>query len=95
MDKEKYGLNSTNIGEVTVAIKATSVSPVFFYAYTVNEGGGLEGFINHYKKDYYAENGGDTVVNAASGDAQYLANQPKIMDSRPAWVDLGQNLLFV
>ena len=86
----KYGLNSTNIGEVTTAIKAAGVSPVFFYAYTVNEGGGLGGFINHYGKNYYANNGGDTAVNAASGDAQYIADQSKIMDSRPAWGDLGQ-----
>jgi len=34
-------INSTNIGEVTTSIKATGVSSVFFYAYTVNEGGGL------------------------------------------------------
>ena len=88
---KKYGLNSTNIHDVTVAIKAAGVSPVFFYAYTVNEGGGLGGFINHYGKSYYAKNGGDTAVNAASGDAQYLAKESKVMTNPPAWVDLGQS----
>ncbi len=85
---KRYGLNSTNIGEVTAAVKAAGVSPVFFYAYTVNEGGGLGGFINHYKKTYYSENGGDTAINAASGDAQYLADWSKNMNSKPAWYDM-------
>lgn len=57
------------------------------YAYTVNENGGAGGFINHYAKDYYAENGGDMAVNAASGDAQYLADLSKNMNHQPAWTD--------
>ncbi|TCL60993.1 hypothetical protein EDD76_10190 [Kineothrix alysoides] len=92
---KKYDLNSTNIGEVTAAIKATGVSPVFFYAYVVNEGGGAGGFINHYGKNYYANNGGDTAVNAASGDAKYLASQSAKMNSSPAWIDAGNPVDFV
>lgn len=83
----RYGLNAANIGDVTAAIKAEGVSPVFFYAYTVNENGGAGGFINHYTKSYYAENGGDTAVNAARGDAQYLAEKSTDMNSQPAWTD--------
>lgn len=92
---KRYGLNSTNIGAVTAAVEANGVSPVFFYAYTVNEGGGAGGFINHYKKSYYSNNGGDTAVNAASGDAKYLASQSKIMNSQPAWIDAGNPVDFV
>ncbi|WP_040950108.1 RHS repeat-associated core domain-containing protein [Gorillibacterium massiliense] len=92
---KRYGLNSTNIGDVTAALEAAGVSPVFFYAYTVNEGGGAGGFINHYGKSYYSNHGGDTAVNAASGDAQYLASQSKNMNSQPAWIDLGNYVDFV
>ncbi|MBY9077096.1 hypothetical protein KIH86_04025 [Paenibacillus sp. HN-1] len=92
---KRYGLNSTNIGDVTVAIKAAGVSPVFFFAYTVNEGGGAGGFINHYRKSYYSSHGGDTAVNAASGDAHYLASASKNMNSKPAWIDMGNPVDFV
>jgi len=33
------GINSINIGQITATVNAAGVSPVFFYAYTVNEGG--------------------------------------------------------
>lgn len=90
-----YGLNSGNIGSVTSVVKAAGVSPVFFYAYAVNEGGGAGGFINHYGESYYAGHGGDTAVNAATGDAQYLASQSKKMNSNPAWIDAKHPVDFV
>jgi hypothetical protein len=92
---KRYGLNSTNIGNVTVAVKVAGVSPVFFYAYTVNEGGGQGGFINHYGRSYYSNHGGDTAVKAASGDAKYLASESKNMNSQPSWIDMGNRVDFV
>jgi cell wall-associated NlpC family hydrolase len=67
---QKYGLNSDNIGDITAAVKAGNVSPVFFYLYTVNEGGGAGGFINHYGSDI----AGGGIANAQR-DAQYLTDQ--------------------
>lgn len=66
---------------ITITRAPGEVSPVFFYLYTVNENGGAGGFINHHGKDHYAENGGDTAVNAASGEAQYLAQKSTDMNS--------------
>lgn len=86
----KYGLNAGNIGQITSAIKAAGVSPVFFYAYTVNEGGGAGGFINHYRGD--TSGGG---VGNAQRDAEYLANQSKVMNSNPSWIDAGNPVDFV
>lgn len=86
----KYGLNGGNIGSITAAIKGAGVSPAFFYAYTVNEGGGAGGFINHYGSD--TSGGG---VGNARRDAEYLANQSKIMNSQPAWIDAGNPVDFV
>lgn len=88
--KTRYGLNAGNIGEITSAVKAAGVSPVFFYAYTVNEGGGAGGFINHYRGE--AAGGG---VGNAKRDAEYLDSQSKIMDSQPSWVDAGNPVDFV
>lgn len=42
------------------------------------------------EKYHYAKNGGATAVNAASGDAQCLADYSKIMNSQPAWTDVSQ-----
>lgn len=42
------------------------------------------------EKYHYAKNGDATAVNAASGDAQYLADYSKIMNSQPAWTDVSQ-----
>ena len=86
----KFGLNAGNIGNITAAIKTAGVSPVFFYAYTVNEGGGAGGFINHYRGD--ATGGG---VGNAQRDAEYLATQANIMNSQPAWIDAGNPVDFV
>jgi hypothetical protein len=66
----KYGLNSSNISQITSAIEAAKVSPVFFYMDTVNEGGGAGGFINHYSRD--APGGGP---GNATTDAQYIASE--------------------
>jgi hypothetical protein len=86
----RYGLNNGNIGGITSAIKTAGVSPVFFYAYTVNEGGGAGGFINHYGSE--AAGGG---LGNAKRDAEYLANQSKIMTSQPSWIDAGNPVDFV
>lgn len=86
----KYGLNESNIGAITTTVKGIGVSPVFFYAYTVNEGGGAGGFINHYGRD--TSGGG---VGNASRDAEYLVQQSNIMDSKPSWIDAGNPVDFV
>jgi hypothetical protein len=75
----KYGLNSSNIGEITSAVEAANVSPVFFYLYTVNEGGGAGGFINHYGSDIP----GGGPANAKN-DAEYLASESKTKQDGPA-----------
>jgi len=75
----KYGLNSNNIGDITSAVKAANVSPVFFYLYTVNEGGGAGGFINHYPGDI----AGGGPANAKR-DAEYLASQSTETNGSPA-----------
>lgn len=86
----KYGLTTNNIGQITSVVKAAGVSPVFFYAYTVSEGGGAGGFINHFGDDV----AGGGVANAKR-DAEYLADQSKIMTSKPSWYDAGNPVYFV
>lgn len=86
----KYGLNESNIGDITSTVKSIGVSPVFFYAYTANEGGGAGGFINHYRSD--TSGGG---VGNASRDAEYLVKQSNIMNSKPSWIDAGNPVDFV
>jgi hypothetical protein len=75
----RYGLNSSNIGQITSAVKAANVSPVFFYLYTVNEGGGAGGFINHY-----GSSTGQGGAADAKRDAEYLASQSKDKSAGPA-----------
>lgn len=75
----RYGLNSGNIGQITSAVQAANVSPVFFYLVTVNEGGGAGGFINHYSGDV---SGGGTAN--ATRDAQYIASESKTTQDGPA-----------
>lgn len=77
----RYSLNSGNIGSITSAVEAAKVSPVFFYLYTVNEGGAggnNDGFINH------TDRSGLSAVQAATADAQYLASESKITSDGPA-----------
>lgn len=61
-----YGLNKNNISKVSDAVKREGVSPVFFYMYAVNEGGGAGGFINHFPSS-----SGNAVADAEK-DADYL-----------------------
>ena len=75
----KYGLTSGNIGTITSVVKAANVSPVLFYLYTVNEGGGAGGFINHYGSDIP----GGGPANAAR-DAEYLATTAQQTNGTPA-----------
>lgn len=75
----RYGLSSSNIGQITSAVQAANVSPVFFYLDTVNEGGGAGGFINHYSGDV---SGGGTAN--ATRDAQYIASESKTTQDGPA-----------
>jgi hypothetical protein len=74
----KYGLTSSNIGEITSAVEAANVSAVFFYLYTVNEGGGAGGFINHYGSDI----AGGGPANATR-DAEYLVSQAQQTNGTP------------
>lgn len=74
-----FGINSSNIGDITAAVKAAGVSPALFYAYTVNEGAGAGGFINHYATDAP----GGAVANATR-DAEYLATQSQVTNGSPA-----------
>lgn len=74
----RYGLNASNIGQVTAAVKKHGVSPMLFYGYTVNEGGGAGGFINHF---------GDSTGNAVSDaerDAEYIKNTANSKNFPPA-----------
>lgn len=81
----KYGLTSSNIGQITAAVKAANVSPVYFYLYAINEGAtSTGGFINHYQ----SETGGGGPGNAKR-DAEYIASQAQKTGDDPAWQDLG------
>lgn len=75
----KYNLNDNNIGQVTAAVKAAGVSPAFFYLYSVNEGGGFAGFINHFPSDT-----GAGAVADATRDAQYLVQYANSVGGTPA-----------
>lgn len=88
--KNRYGLNESNINEITAVVKVAGVSPVFFYTYTVNEGGGAGGFINHYGHE--APGGG---VGNATKDANYLRDASQNMASKPSWFDAGNVVHFV
>jgi len=85
-----FGITSSNIGQITAAVKAAGVSPAFFYIYAVNENshqnsmGG--GFINHYK----AGEGGlvedqtiAAAVTDATVDAKYLVAQAQVTGAHP------------
>lgn len=69
----RYGINSSNIGQITKIIKEAGVSPIFFYGYTKNEGGGAGGYINHY----LAKNMPGTMLADAKKDAEYIKNQSR------------------
>lgn len=76
----RYGINSSNIGQITKVVKEAGVSPMFFYGYTVNEGGGAGGYINHwFQKDMPG-----TMLADAKKDAEYLKNQSRDEHPRAA-----------
>lgn len=87
---QKYNLTSSNIGAITSAVKAQNVSPAFFYLYTVNEGGGAGGFINHFQ----SESAGGGVGNATA-DAKYIYQYSNKSDLTPGWTDAGNYVDFV
>lgn len=86
---KRYGLDKSNIHEVTEAVKKYKISPTLFYGYTLNEGGGAGGFINHYG------NSTGNAVKDAERDAQYLKQNGDNMSSKPSWVDAGNPVDFV
>ena len=76
----RYGLNKSNIGEITAVVKKAGVSPTFFYLYAVNEGGGAGGYINHY---FQADMTGDKKLDAQM-DADYLVQYANMGGGKPA-----------
>lgn len=75
----RYGLNSSNIGQITSAVQAANVSPVLFYLDTVNEGGGAGGFINHYAGDTAGGGPGN-----ATRDVRYIVSESHTTADGPA-----------
>lgn len=73
----KYNLTPQNIKSVSQTISAKGVSPVFFWLYAINEGGGAGGFINHYGS------GTGNATTDAERDAQYLV-QTAGQEGKPA-----------
>lgn len=76
----KYDINSSNIHQITEVVKSEGVSPAFFYGYTVNEGGGAGGYINHYVSSAMS---GDMLKDAQK-DAEYLVTEANSENSKPA-----------
>lgn len=74
-----FGLNKSNIDEVTQAVLKEGVSPVFFYLYAIEELNGDGGFINHYTSD----TPGGAVANAKR-DAQYIVQEANLTTDHPA-----------
>ena len=62
----QYGLNKHNIGRISNIVRREGVSPVFFWCYAVNEGGGAGGFINHF-----TSSSGNAATDARA-DAKYI-----------------------
>ena len=71
-----FGLTADNIGAISAAVKSIGVSPTFFWLYSVEEGSGAGGFINHYASD----TDGGALANAQR-DAQYLVTASKAASS--------------
>jgi hypothetical protein len=72
-----YGLTAQNIKNVSQGVSAQGVSPVFFWLYAINEGGGAGGFINHYSS------GSGNATADAERDAQYLV-KTAAQEGKPA-----------
>lgn len=86
----KYGINASNINEISTAVKNAGVSAVFFYVYTISEGSGAGGFINHFGSD---TSGGGT--GNATRDAKYLKETSNKTGLNPSWIDAGSPVDFV
>lgn len=65
----QYNMTPESIKGVSQVVSAQGVSPVFFWLYAINEGGGAGGFINHY------QSGTGNAATDAERDAQYLSKQ--------------------
>lgn len=81
-----YGLDKSNIGKITKTVQAAGVSPVFFYFYSMEEGGGAGGFINHYSapggKNQTPLNG--DAVHDAKEDSEYIKSQSQMTGFKAA-----------
>lgn len=64
----RYGVTASNIREVSVAIQNEGVSPQFFWMYSVEEGGGHGGYINHFTE----ANASSDRLEAAKNDARKI-----------------------
>lgn len=73
----QYNMTPESIKGVSQVVSAQGVSPVFFWLYAINEGGGAGGFINHY------QSGTGNAATDAERDAQYLV-QTAGQEGKPA-----------
>lgn len=64
----KYHLSAHDMGRVSQAVANEGVSPVLFWLYAKNEGGGAGGFINHFASGHDT---GDPIRDAIA-DAKYI-----------------------
>lgn len=64
----RYSVTSSNIREVSMAIQNEGVSPQFFWMYSVEEGGGHGGYINHFTE----ANASSDRLEAARNDARKI-----------------------
>lgn len=68
-----YGVTASNIREISNAIQAEGVSPVFLWLYAVEEGGGFGGYINHFTQS----NASSDRVEAGRNDARKILEESK------------------
>ena len=68
-----YGVTKSNIREISNAIQAEGVSPVFLWLYAVEEGGGFGGYINHFTQ----ANASLDKIEAGRNDARKILEQSK------------------
>ena len=64
----RYSVTESNIREVSMAIQNEGVSPQFFWMYSVEEGGGHGGYINHFTE----ANASSDRLEAARNDARKI-----------------------
>lgn len=80
-----YGLDKSNIGKITKTVQDAGVSPIFFYFYSMEEGGGAGGYINHYSKGAKELNG--DAVHDAKADADYIKSHSQMTGFKAATED--------